>query len=165
MKKFLRIKDKLPRTQAGFLMVEVLIATSIIVASILAAMAVTERSISAGRQTVHTAQASFLLEEGAEAVKILRDNAWTNISTLTAGTVYYPAFSSSWSLSATPSQVGIFTRTVVMSNVNRDASTNDISAVGVDDPRTKLFTVTVSWPEKGTTVTKTLSFYLIDIFS
>ncbi|MFA6257664.1 MAG: hypothetical protein WC671_01485 [Candidatus Paceibacterota bacterium] len=150
----------------GFVVVEVLVAASIITVSILSAMMVAQKSIYVSRQAFHTTQAGFLLEEGAEAVRILRDNAWSNISSLTIGTNYYPTFSSNtWILSPTASIIGIFTRTVVIANVNRDNTTKDISIVGADDPGTKLITVTVSWMEGGATITKTLQFYISDIFS
>lgn len=147
-------------------MVEVLVAVSVIAVSILASMTVSEKSIYVARQSLHASEASFLLEEGAEVVRILRDNAWSNISSLSTSTNYYPTFSSpNWSLSLTPNTVGIFERTITVENVNRDNTTKDISPTGTDDPGTKLITVTVSWPEGGVTVNKTLSFYIMDIFS
>ncbi len=150
----------------GFMIVEILVAISIITVSILAAMSVVQKSISVARQSLHASQASFLLEEGAEVARILRDNAWTNISSLSVATNYYPTFSTpNWSLSTTPNTVGIFTRIVTISNVNRDNTTKDISASGTDDPKTKLITITVSWSENGVSVSKTLSFYMMDIFS
>lgn len=149
----------------GFMMIEVIVAASIITISVLSAMSVAQMSIRTSRQAFHTTQAAFLLEEGAEAVRILRDNAWTNISSLTPATDYYPTFSGgTWTLSSTPNTVGIFTRTVRITAVNRDNTTKDISAVGTDDPGTKLVTVTVSWTEGGVTVTKTLPFYITNIF-
>ncbi len=151
----------------GFMMVEVLVATSIIAISILAAMAVAQKSVSVSFEASHISEAGFLLEEGAEAVRIVRDNAWTNISGLTAGTIYYPTFSGgTWTLSTTSNTVGIFTRKVVIANVNRDNTTKDIvTSGGTVDSGTKLVTVTASWIEGGTTITKTLKFYLINIFS
>ncbi|MFA6000333.1 MAG: hypothetical protein WC783_05175 [Candidatus Paceibacterota bacterium] len=150
----------------GFMMIEILIASSIIAVSILAAMAVSQKSIQVARQSLHASQASFLLEEGAEVTKILRDNSWNNISILTPNTDYYPTFvSPNWSLSSTPNSIGIFTRTVRVSNINRDDNTKDIADVGSDDPGTKLITITVSWSEGGSIINKTLSFYLLDIFS
>ena len=141
-------------------------AISIIVISIIAAMTVAQKSIYVSRQALHSTQAGFLLEEGAEAVRIFRDNAWANISGLTAGTSYYPTFAgNTWSLSATSNTVGIFTRIVTVSGVNRDNTTQDIASIGTNDPGTKLITVTVSWPEGGTTISKTLQFYITDIFS
>jgi len=148
--------------------VEILVAVSIITVSILAAMAVSQKSVYVSRQSFHATQSAFLLEEGSEVIRILRDNAWTNISGLTAGTDYYLKFSGgTWitSLTAADGIVDIFTRKVSIANVNRDNTTKDISATGTDDPATKLVTVTVSWPEGGTTITKTLQFYIINIFS
>lgn len=149
----------------GFMVVEILIAVSIITAFVLVAMTVAEKSIYVSRQALHATQAAFLLEEGAEAVRISRDNNWTNISSLSVGVNYYPTFSGgTWILSSTPNTVGIFTRTVSIVNVNRDNTTKDISSTGTDDPGTKLATVTVSWLEGGTTITKTLQFYTMNIF-
>jgi len=98
----------------GFLTVEMLIAISIVTVSVLAAMSVAQKSILVSRQALHAEQANFLLEEGAESVYILRDNAWSNISALSTTTTYYPVFSGgTWTLSSTPATtIGIFTRTV-----------------------------------------------------
>jgi Tfp pilus assembly protein PilV len=149
----------------GFMMVEVLIAVSILTISVSSFIAVAEKSVYMALQSVHTAQAGFLLEEGAESVRILRDNAWSNISSLTDNINYYPLFSGgTWTLSSTANTVGIFTRIVNVASVKRNNATGDISSTGTDDNGTKLITVTVSWLEGGTTVTKTLSFYLADIF-
>ncbi len=147
------------------MIIEVVIVASIIIVSILTAMSVTQKAIYVSRQALHTSQAAFLLEEGAETVRIIRDNAWSNISALNVGTDYYSVFSGSWTLSATPSTVGIFTRTINIANVNRDASTEDITSSGVNDTGTKLITITVSWTEGGIVVNKTLSFYIMNIFS
>ena len=148
------------------MVVEVLVAASIITASILAAMTVAQKSIYISRESFHATEATFLLEEGAEAVRIIRDNAWNNISGLTAGANYYPTFTGgAWTLSATANTIGIFTRTVNVALVNRDNTTKDISSAGTNDPGTKLVTVTVSWLEGGTTITKTLKFYIMNIFS
>lgn len=144
--------------------VEILVGISIIVVSMLAAMFVTQKAISISRQSLHIYQTSFLLEEGAEVVRVVRDNAWSNISNGT----YYPTFDSVnkiWTLSSTSSTIGIFTRTVNITNVNRDDTSKIVSLGGTPDSGTKLVTVTVSWPEGGATVVKTLQFYITDIFS
>jgi Tfp pilus assembly protein PilV len=157
---------KIKNKNRGSMMVEIIIAASIISASVLGAMAVAQKAVSLSRQSVHVAQASFLLEEGAEAVRIIRDNAWTNISSLNTSTDYYLVFSGgTWSLSATPSQIERFTRKVRVSNVNRNATSQDISASGTLDAKTKLISVSVSYFESGETKEKTLSFYIMDIFS
>lgn len=146
-------------------MVEVLIVSSIIVVSFLASIAVAQKSIIVSRQALHATQASFLLEEGAEVVRIMRDSNWVNITALSTSTVYYPTFlSNAWSLSATPNTVGIFTRTVDIDAVNRNASTQDIATSGNDDVGTRLVNITVSWNEGATTINKTLSYYISNIF-
>lgn len=138
------------------MMVEVIIASSIILVSVLAAMSVAQKSIVVSHQALHISQAGFLLEEGAENMRIARDDAWSNVATLSS------------------EQKGIFTRTVVASGVCRnlnDPNKDDISSstscggTTYSDSHTKLITVTVSWVEGGQTITKTLPFYLADIFS
>lgn len=165
----LTLKNK-RKLVCGFMVVEILVAVSIITISILAAMTVAQKSVYVSRQAFHSTQAGFLLEEGAEAVRILRDNAWTNISELNVNTNYYLKFSGgTWITSTTDSDgtVGIFTRKITFANVNRDANYNIVTSGGTLESSifSKLVTVTVSWLEGGTTVTKTLQFYLMDIFS
>jgi Tfp pilus assembly protein PilV len=150
--------------QAGFLLVEVLIVSAIMTVAALAIIAVAQKSIYVARESLHITQANFLLEEGAEAVRVLRDSGWSNISALNAGTDYYPTYSGTWTLSASPNTVGNFTRKVTLTSVNRDATTQDIAISGANDTGSRLVTVTVSWTEGGATVTKTLSYYLMNIF-
>ena len=148
------------------MVVEVLVAVSIITAAILATTAVAQKAVSLSGQAFHATQAGFLLEEGAEAVRIIRDNGWTNISALTPSTNYYLTFSGgTWNLSTTANMVDTFTRTVTVSGVKRDNTTKDISATGTDDPGTKLITIVISWQEGGATISKTLQFYIMNIFS
>jgi len=153
--------------QKGFMIIEVLVAASIIAMSVLAASNVAQKSVNVSRQAFHSAQAAFLLEEGAEAVRIYRDNAWSNISGMTIGSDYYASFSGgTWIFSTTPSTIDRFTRKIVVSDVYRDSTSQDIvSSGGVLDTGTKFVTITVSWYQGSVLVSKTLQFYLADIFS
>ena len=147
------------------MLVEVIVAFSIMTISVIAAMQVAQKNISIAKQALRTTQAMYLLEEGAEAVRIVRDNAWTNISGLTNGTAYYPTFTGgTWTLSTTPNTIGEFTRTVTIASVKRDNTTQDISSTGTDDPGTKLVTITVTWTEGSTNLSKNIQFYITDIF-
>ncbi|OGI57097.1 hypothetical protein A3B85_03135 [Candidatus Nomurabacteria bacterium RIFCSPHIGHO2_02_FULL_37_13] len=149
----------------GFMMVEILIVISIIVVSVLAALAVAQKSIYLSRQSLHQSQAAFLLEEGAEAVRIARDNAWVNVSSLNLSTDYYLSFSGgTWTLSTSPSGIDIFTRKIIFSSAYRDAN-EDLISSGALDSQTRLATIDVSWLEGGQTFSKTIQFYLADIFS
>jgi Tfp pilus assembly protein PilV len=146
---FLKNKNKNKNKNKGFVMVEVIVAVSIITASVLAAMAVTQKSIYLSRQSLHQAQSALLLEEGAENARIARDNGFDNLL----------------SLDSSISQIGIFSRNISVENVKRDITSLDISDTGQIDDGTKLVTITVSWQEGNETITKSLSFYLSDIFS
>jgi hypothetical protein len=158
-------KTKKASQNTGSMMVEVVVVISIITMLVVSASAVAQRAISMSRQSVHRSQASFLLEEGAEATRIIRDNAWSGITNLSTATDYYLSFSGgTWILSTTPIQDGIFTRKVVLSPVYRDVNQN-IALSGILDNQTRLVTVTVTWAEGSSIYTKTLQLYLSDIFS
>ncbi|MEK7564166.1 MAG: hypothetical protein AAB510_01180 [Patescibacteria group bacterium] len=151
--------------QRGSMMVEILVVAAILVATTIVALEVAHKSIYVARQSLHQSQAAFLLEEGVEATRIVRDNAWSQISGLSLSTNYYLSFSGgTWVLSVTPSTIGIFTRTVVFSSAYRDGSQN-LASSGTLDAQTKLITVTVSWLEGTQVLSKNLKFYITDLFS
>ncbi len=157
--------------EKGFTLVEILIGCAIMTTMIFALMASAQKGINLSDKALKQTQANMLLEEGAEAVRSIRDSAWSNISGLTLDTNYYLSYNTStnvWSLSTTPSATidSTFTRTVVVSQVLRDATTEDIASSGNVDSRTKKITITVSWPTaEGTTISKDLPFYIADIFN
>ena len=153
--------------EQGLSLVEIVIAAAIISVALVSIMQISGQSLVMSRQSVNIYTAATLLEEGAEAVRTVRDNGWSNISALSDATNYYPTFATStntWSLSASTSTVGNFTRTVVFSPVYRDLSYN-IATSGTAVTSIRLVTVTVSWKESIGTIAKTLSFYISDIFS
>lgn len=161
-------RSKKSGNACGLVLVEVLVAVFIISISIIATTNVIQQSITLSSRALRSAQAGFLLEEGSEATKTIRDAGWSNITALTAGTNYYLSYNTStnvWSLSTTSATIdSIFTRTIVISAVCRDGSYN-IGSCGTADTGTKEVTVTVSWSNSGTTLSKTLSFYMSNIFS
>lgn len=150
----------------GFSLIEVLIASSVLSILSMVIMSATSKGINLSNQALNQVQAAYLLEEGSESVKIIRDNAWVNISGLNDNTNYYLDFntnSNTWSLSTTPSTIdSFFTRTVVFSQVYRDGS-DDIASAGTLDTGTKKVTLSVSWGAGGSNV-KSLSFYISNIF-
>ena len=153
--------------EKGMSLVEILVAAAIISVSLVFIIQIAGLSTVFSRQSVNIYAAADYLEEGAEAVRTIRDNGWSNISSLSASTTYYLNFntlSNSWSLSTTPSTLGSFTRTVTFAPVSRD-SNYDIASSGTPDSNTDLVTVTVTRTESTGVMTKTLSFYLSNIFS
>lgn len=155
---------------SGFSLVEVLVACAIISVMIFALMSAAQKGILLSSNALKQTQASLLLEEGAEAVKSIRDANWTSISNVTLDTTYYLSYNTNtnlWSLSTTPTALidTIFTRTVTLSQVFRDAN-DDIASSGTVDTHIKKVTINTSWTASdGTTFSKNLSFYLADIFN
>lgn len=151
---------------SGFMLVELLVIAAILVILIISAAAVARKAIEVSNRSLHMTQASFLLEEGIEAVRILRDNDFGNVTAPVSPTNFYLEFTGgTWTKSTTPSNIGIFTRHFNIYTVSRDPNTKDIVDVGgVDDAGTSLITMNVSWVEGGENVTKSVSFYLTNIF-
>jgi prepilin-type N-terminal cleavage/methylation domain-containing protein len=164
------IISPLKNHKSGFTLVEVLIASAIISLILFALISAAQQGIRLSYNALKQTQANSLLEEGAEAVKSIRDKNWSTISSITLDTNYYLSYDTStniWSLGTTPVGVvdAVFTRTVSLSQVLRDA-TDDIAGAGTLDARTKKVTINVSWPiSDGTTQSKNLIFYIADIFN
>ncbi len=150
----------------GFLTVEMLVSVSIITAVIISSSIVAQKSLNLSRRAVHTVQASYLLEEGAEAIRTIRDDTWDHFPNFNYNVPNGLEFSGGvWTVSGSSSTIGIFTRTVTFYTVNRDGITGDIvTSGGSYDTGTVLVKVEVSWPEGGETITKSLYFYITDIF-
>src|SRR6185369_9324074 len=95
-----------------------------------------------------TVQAALLLDEGAEAVQLLRDSGWTaNIAPLSLNTPYYLYWNgSAYATSTSPVVIqGSYVRTITLAAVSRDASTyNIVSSGGTNDPNTRDVVVSVS---------------------
>lgn len=113
-------------------------------------------------------QATFILEEGVEAVKGRRDSGWAaNIASLTLDNDYWLNFSGgTWTLTSA-SQPFIdqrFDRSVRISAVRRNSSDDIADTGGTIDPDTKKITVSVAWSERGVTTTATLSTYITNLF-
>lgn len=151
----------------GFSLIEVIVASTVLSVLSMVLLSATSKGIKLSNQALDQVQAGYLLEEGAESVKILRDTNWTNISSAIDNTTYYLNFNTSsnvWSLSTTPSTIdSFFTRTVVFYPVYRDGN-DDISDAGTLDSGTKKVTVNVSWNYSEPS-TKSLSFYVSNIFN
>lgn len=108
-------------------------------------------------------QALALAQAGLEATRSVRDQSWAdNIASLTNSTTYYATTSGGqWQLTTTdPGPIdGVFTRTIVLAAVGRDASDN-ITSSGTTDPNTRRAVSTVSWTERNKSRTVTLEMYL-----
>jgi Tfp pilus assembly protein PilV len=154
-------------SKSGFGLLEVVIGVAIISITLFGLMAVSRTALRIVDGAAQNVQAGFLLEEGVEAIKIMRDSGWSaNISTLSAGAPHYFNFDgSTWR--ATTSNIfidGVFERSFIIENVYRDGD-DDIAASGTLDQDTKKISVSVSWNKRTGTTTKTISTYIANLFN
>jgi type II secretory pathway pseudopilin PulG len=149
----------------GFFLIEVIVATAIIATVLILLVGAIQDSVEVSKRALERTQAAYLLEEGVEAVKSVRDTAWSTIAGLTSGTTYYLSWTgSAWALTTTPSTIDVFTRTIVCATVYRDAN-DDIATSGTADTGTRSCTVTVAWSAPSGTQSQNLTFYISDISS
>lgn len=153
------------KIQKGFFLIEVIVATAITGAVVVFLLGLVQDTVEISASSLERTQASYLLEEGGEAIKTIRDDGWTGISTLSNVTTYYLSWSGTkWSLSTTPSTIDSFSRTIVFEAVNRDSNDDIVSSGGTLDSRTRKATITVSWNSStGGSKSESLSLYLADI--
>ena len=123
-----------------------------------------------GLSNVRRIQGAFLLEEGVEAFRIMRDTSFsTYVFPLSTTTSYRLAFATSTALwQATTSTKfidGNFDRTLQIADVTRDSGGTIVSSGGTYDPDTKKITISVSWNTSRGTTTKTVPTYLTNLFS
>jgi len=155
----------------GFSLIEVVVGAAIISISFLGLMTLASTSFYLMEQGERYVQASFLLEEGTEALRVLRDSGWQeNIGSLNVETSYclvFSTFNNSWGVASSSAYIdGIFERSFILYDVNRDHSSDDIvDSGGVLDPNTKKVVMSVSWLSRKGTTTKSISTYLMDIFN
>lgn len=155
--------------RAGFTLVEVVVAAAMITIAFVAIAMYYKKVLDVSEDTTRHIQSGFLLEEGLEATKLLRDEGWNaNIGSLSTTTNYYLTWSGTfWRTTTVPLKVeNVFTRTIKFSDVRRDG-VDSIAAAGTLDSGTKKVTVSVTWPVKGGSgmATDTAETYLTNLFS
>lgn len=146
-------------------LVEVVIGVTVLTFVIIGVVASYQFLVRYSGTTANVVKAQFLLEEGLEVARILRDTDWGTFSGMTIGAPYYLTLSGSvWEATTTPVVIDTsFYRTLQFSTVYRDAQ-NDIADSGTPDPDARLVTVTVSWREASGTTTRALSGIFTNIF-
>jgi Tfp pilus assembly protein PilV len=156
------------KNQKGFGLIEILIVGAVIAIGFVSIAAFLVYSSGLTFRVTRNTEAVSLAEEGMEAVRSMRDESWSaNIAVLTSGTTYYPEVSGNkWTLTTIkPGLVnGLYNRTVVIGDVNRDAN-DDIAPSGTPDVDTKEVVVKVSWNENQVTKDVTLTTYITNFLS
>ena len=149
----------------GISIIEILVAIAIIGVAVSALISFATFSLRTASLLKQTTQASFLVQEGLEALKNYRDNtAWNDddpqdeydgLGVVPTETSLRFALSgdvpSRWQFLSGTEVLGIFTRDIVIEFVERDLQDDIVESGGVLDFGTKKATVTVSWEERGGT--------------
>jgi type II secretory pathway pseudopilin PulG len=94
-------------------------------------------------QQTQRLEATTLLKEAEEAVRIARENNWSSVS---SNGIYHPVISgNTWNLASGDETINGYIRQIVISDVRRDGSEAVVSTGGTVDPSTKKIVTTVSW--------------------
>ncbi|MBU1557539.1 prepilin-type N-terminal cleavage/methylation domain-containing protein [Patescibacteria group bacterium] len=149
----------------GISLIEVLIGLSILLVSLVSVISTYNFFLKVANNNTEVIKAEFLLEEGIESIRFVRDKSWSDFSNIPVDTSHYLAFQgNSWSSTTTDPYIdGFFERSYILNNVYRDAN-DDIAEIGVLDEGIKKVTVFVSWPNSGSTSTLSTSVYLANLF-
>lgn len=155
------------RLNHGLTLVEVLIATSIILVFLVSLLGVHTLYLKTAFTNGNVVKGAYLVEESVEAVRFLRDSSWSaNIAPLSLNVNYGLVFDAgTWQATTTNIRVdNIFERVMAFSAVYRDASGDIVSSGGTLDPDILLVISSVSWANGGVITTKSISTYITNIF-
>lgn len=166
-------QNKEKNFKKGSGLVEILVAVFVFSIVLSSLITVSNMYLSGASENLRSAKGAYLAQEGIEAVKIIRDGGWNNISSLSNDTNYYLYFDTSsstnniWKATTTASVIDsffirMFKAYPVYRNVDGDSTTTIIAGYNLDI-NTKKITTFVSWPSKNSTTTKTLSTYIANI--
>lgn len=88
-------------------------------------------------------EATSLLREAEEALRVVRETGWSQI--LINGTYHPQVSGNTWLLAPGSEVINGYTRQIVLSDVYRDSNGNIVSSGGTPDPSTKKAEITISW--------------------
>lgn len=152
----------------GTSLIEVVVGLAVIASALLLLGNIAQYSLRLVETSTMRLQAAFLLSEGAEAVKTMRDRGWTaDISPLALDTDSYLEFSANqWKATTTPETIdGVFKRKFVAAAVQRNSSDDIVPSGGTTDPNTKKITVTVSWNQGSRQFSESIATYITNLFN
>ncbi len=152
----------------GSSLIEIVVGLAIVSTALLFLGNIAQYSLRLVETSTMRLQATFLLSEGMEAVKTMRDLGWTaNINTLPLNTDRYLEFSTNqWKATTTPEIISnVFSRKFITVRVQRNSADNIVSSGGTVDPNTKKMTVTVSWKQGNRSFSESISTYITNLWN
>ncbi len=154
---------KTKKEEAGFGLIEILVAVTIIGLSLSALAGLGNFALKIQNRLQKNTTASYLAAEAIEAIRAIKDENWAILSNLSADSPLHPVQSGSpakWSLVSGSETINGLSRQVVLANVYRDSNDDIIGSIATLDPNTKKITATVSWSDQGQAQQVSLSAYL-----
>lgn len=160
--------------EAGISIVELLVGAGILTMSLSVLLGFLSFTITAASLVKQQTQATALAQGALEAVRNFRDgvawnaddpqNQYDGLGRMQTGVPYHAQVSQDippkWQLLSGAEAMGVFARTIVFENAQRDVDNNIVQAGGIEDSDTKKVTVTVSWQAKAATQEIALVSYL-----
>jgi len=144
---------RVTQTTKGVGLIEAIIVISVVSVAFAAILSASVIFLRSGLFAADKVQALYLLEEGVEAVRHLRNEGYTtNIMTnIGSGVFYLDPSAGGWTITTTNTPIfGTFTRTLELEDVYRRNTDDDIVPLTSGDPKyldseTARLHVSVSW--------------------
>lgn len=136
-------KLEIPAKRDGQALVELLVAfafASVLLPGLLTGLVASREGKA---QQIQRLEATGLLREAQEALRVVRETNWSMIST--NGTYHPQDSGTTWTLSAGSESINGYTRQIIISDTFRDSNGNIIPSGGMNDPSTKKAVLSVSW--------------------
>jgi type II secretory pathway pseudopilin PulG len=154
-------------SQKGITSIEIVIGVSIAALVLIFTTNTIVLFVNANRTVSEKTKALYLIEDGLELVRYLRDGSWSTLSSLSANTTYYVSVApTSIGITTVPQVVDGYTRSFRISNVYRNSTTDDIVASttggSVADTSSKYITMTTAWGTPTSTLSVTSILTEID---
>lgn len=163
---------KKQKYKKGIMLVEILVAVFIF--SIVLGILITTNNLylRGASSNLKLVKATYLAEEGMEALKIMRDTDWSNFSNLKNDVEHYFYFStgasSTWLATSSTfyKNIDSIDRWFILEEVCRNGEDKiDECDIGTVDSDIKKGSVFVSWEDGGEIITKSMSTYLTNIIT
>lgn len=155
MKNILTKYKNVKKYSGGVGLIEIIVGTTIVSLSMVGLITAFNLFFRAGLANTEKIQAVYILEEGVEAFRYIRDDGWSaNIATLSKDVPYYLELGpSSWEATTTALLIdNVFDRTVTVYDVyRRDSDSDIVASTSPDaktlDPDTVKISASVVWGE------------------
>ncbi|MFA5076490.1 MAG: hypothetical protein WC480_03695 [Patescibacteria group bacterium] len=145
--------------QRGQNLIEVLIALGIFFIFISGVLVLNWRYLDTFARARDLQKVQNIADESFEALQSIAYDDWPAVVN---GTYGLSSSSGKWQLQGQPDLIdNKYTRQVVISSVNRDENCDITPSASIDDPDSKLVTVTVSWQGQQQALSKTLNSHLM----